>query len=156
MIEASAKSALVPVSPMWPLGMQGASALPEASAQGSFQARLMSHLASSKAEARDDAKQAAQQFVSTALVLPLLKQMRSSPFKSDYLHGGQGEDAFGPQLDQILADRIVERMSTPAKVSDDARTTPGLGLVDAVYRRIMRQADHQPAASNRQGVNTHG
>jgi Rod binding domain-containing protein len=122
-------------------------------------ARRIKQMASRGVDQKEQASQAAQQFVSTALIMPMLKQMRSSTFKSEYFHGGQGEDAFGPQLDQILADRIVQRMSTPEQDSENGPSTRGLGLVDAVYRRILRQ-DEQPAShgSNltRKKVDIHG
>jgi Rod binding domain-containing protein len=121
--------------------------------------RRMKQLAARGADQKEQASKAAQQFVSTALVMPMLKQMRSSTFKSEYFHGGHGEDAFGPQLDQILADRIVQRMSTPQQDSTDGPARQGLGLVDAVYRRILRQtdqADTNASAFKRKKVDTHG
>lgn len=50
---------------------------------------------------------AADQLVSTAFVLPLLSQVRDSPFKTEMFSGGRAEEAFGQQLDVILADRIT-------------------------------------------------
>ncbi len=108
---------------------------------GPMMVSRMKQLAGQGMAKKDEASKAAQQFVSTALIMPMLKQLRSSTFKSEYFHGGHGEDAFGPQLDQILADRIVQRMSTPEQDSAAGPATRGLGLVDAVYRQIIRQAD---------------
>jgi Rod binding domain-containing protein len=36
----------------------------------------------------------------------MLKQMRSSPFKADWLDGGRGGQAFQAQLDQKMAERM--------------------------------------------------
>lgn len=93
-----------------------------------------------------EALQAARQLVSSAFIQPLLAQMREDPFRSEMFHGGMGEDAFGQQLDTLLSDRIVQGMS--AQDPTDGRLAAqgtGLSLVDAVYRRLMRQP--QPAPS---------
>lgn len=122
-------------------------------------ARLKGLNANQATQSREDkAHEAARQFVSTALVMPLLKQMRSSVFKSDYFHGGKGEDAFGPQLDQVLADRITQRMSTPSN-NPQAASQAGspvqgqtLGIVDAVYRQMM----HRGQSASARRINLHG
>lgn len=76
-----------------------------------------------KAEGTDDrVREVAEQLVGQALFLPLLKQARENPFKSDLFHGGRGEEAFGSQMDQTLADRLAQRDS--------------IGLVDAIARRF--------------------
>lgn len=71
------------------------------------------------------ARQTAEELVATALVQPLLAQLRDNPFKSDLFHGGQAEDIFGQQLDTILSDRIVQGSRLP--------------VVDAVYRTLMQR-----------------
>lgn len=81
-------------------------------------------------------REAAQQLVATAFITPMLEQLRNDPFKSDLFHGGFAEDAFGQQLDTILADRISQKMGGP--------------IADAVYRSMRQKID---AA---QGVNAHG
>jgi len=83
----------------------------------------------------DQARESAEQLIGMALILPLLKQARQSPFKSERMHGGFGEDAFASQLDQTLADRIAKRM--------------GGQLVDAVVRTMT------PTASGKE-VDRHG
>lgn len=82
---------------------------------------------------RCEARQAAEQLVATTLVQPLLQQMRNDPFKSDLMHGGFAEDAFGAQLDTQLADRIVRRANWPIVQR----------LVDTVMQRL------QPVAAPR-------
>ena len=68
-------------------------------------------------------RQASEQFVASAFVLPLLAQMRQDPFRSDLFHGGSAEDAFQSQLDTILADRITHRANFP--------------LVDVIVNRVL-------------------
>lgn len=60
-----------------------------------------------------EARQAAEQFVSSSLLFPLLEQMQNDPFKTDLFHGGFGEDAFMQQWNQIIADRIVQSTDLP-------------------------------------------
>ncbi len=82
-------------------------------------------------------REASQQIVANAFILPLLQQIRDDPFKSELFHGGFAEDAFGQQLDTILADRIAQRSGGP-----------GASIADAVYRSLSRQTP--------QGMDVHG
>lgn len=91
-------------------------------------------------EKRAQVREAAQQFVASAFLKPMFAQVRNSPFKSDLMHGGQGEQMFGEQLDTHLADRMVQRMNFP--------------LVDAVERYMLGSGQPKPQAG--QGVNLHG
>lgn len=85
------------------------------------------------------ARDAAEQLVASAFILPLLTQLRNDPFKSEMLHGGRGEEMFGQQLDTIIADRIVRKTNLP--------------IVDSIYRAIT----HQPKTVTRgAGVNRYG
>lgn len=68
------------------------------------------------------ARAAAEQLVGQALFMPLLKQARENPFKTELFHGGRGEEAFGAQMDQLLADRLASRDAS--------------GLVQAISRRF--------------------
>ena len=72
---------------------------------------------------RDEARTAAEQFVATAFVMPMLAQMRNDPFRSDLFHGGFAEDAFQGRLDTILADRVTQRAD--------------LSLVDSILDHIL-------------------
>lgn len=76
------------------------------------------------ATARDKVREAAQQFVASAFILPMLEQMRDDPLRSDLMHGGFAEDAWQSQLNTILADRITQHSNTP--------------LVDAIEQQIMK------------------
>ncbi|MEM1108312.1 MAG: hypothetical protein AAGH99_06445 [Planctomycetota bacterium] len=72
-------------------------------------------------------REAAEQLVASAFILPLLQQARNDPFKSDLFHGGRGEEAFGQQLDVIYADNITRSANfgiTDALVSRFERTEP--------------------------------
>ena len=71
----------------------------------------------------DQARAAAEQFVATAFIVPMLAQMRNDPFRSDLFHGGFAEDAFQSQLDTILADRVTQRANLP--------------LVDSILDRVL-------------------
>lgn len=84
-------------------------------------------------------REAAEQFVASALVLPMLQGMREDPFRSDLFHGGMGEDTFQSQLDTILADRITSQSRFP--------------LVDLIMEQVLRRYN-QPAL--KRGVDTHG
>ncbi len=69
-------------------------------------------------------REAADALVSLGFVQPLLKMVRQSPLRSELMHGGFGEDAFGRQLDMMLADRVAER------------TSGSIG--EAIYRHLTR------------------
>ena len=63
-----------------------------------------------------------EDLVSMALLLPMLKQTRDDPFKSEMFHGGFGEQVFGAQMDMVMAERLGPRVAGP--------------IVDATYRRL--------------------
>lgn len=84
---------------------------------------------------RDKVRDAAQKLVSSSFVLPLLAQMRNSAFKSDLMRGGKGEDAFGAQLDTIIADRVVE--------------SGNFNLVDQIEKQLMKRGSMNSGASSR-------
>jgi len=88
-------------------------------------------------------REAAEQIVGMAMIQPLLAQARRSPFKSERMHGGYGEDAFASRLDQTLADRLSKRIGGP--------------IVEAVMRTldpagVNRTSDAAPGG----GVDRHG
>src|SRR5580765_6522503 len=61
-------------------------------------------------------REAFTDFVGQTFFGELVKQMRETVHKSEFFHGGMGEDIFQTQLDQIM----VERMSkTSAKSFSD-------------------------------------
>jgi hypothetical protein len=76
-----------------------------------------------------EARQAAEQFVASSLVFPLLEQLQNDPFKTDLFHGGFGEDAFMQQWNQITADRIVQSADLPiVREVEQSLTRSGVNL----------------------------
>ncbi len=51
-------------------------------------------------------------FVGQTFFGEMLKQMRSTVHKSEWMHGGMGEDVFQTQLDQVLVERISDASAT--------------------------------------------
>lgn len=95
---------------------------------------------------RDQAEEAAAGLVSSALIMPILKQLRRSPFNAKGPFApGSGEKAFGPEFDMQIADRIAH--------------SPHLGIKEALADRLMKKGS---AAANlsqtRQmsGLDVHG
>ena len=86
--------------------------------------------ASSTAEAREGAetdretqiRESAEKLVASAFVLPMLQQLRESPFETEMFAPGQGEKLFRQRLDTMLADRIAG--------------SPGFPLVDTLVDRL--------------------
>jgi flagellar protein FlgJ len=62
------------------------------------------------ANVRDDGKfrEAFDDFVGQTFYTQLLSQMRKTVDKPAYFHGGQGEEIFQGQLDQVLAEKLSE------------------------------------------------
>ena len=88
-------------------------------------------------------REASEQLVASAFVLPILQKMQDDPFRSDMFHGGSGEDMFAQQWNTHVADDIVKRANFP--------------MVDAVYNQIMRQANPSVTAhaASQKAVDTH-
>jgi hypothetical protein len=60
-----------------------------------------------------DVKGKFNQVLNQTMVGTVLKEARASASKSTLFNGGRGEEIFGAQLDQVFADKIGARMSTP-------------------------------------------
>ena len=71
---------------------------------------------------REQLREAVEQLVSSAFILPVLGQMRDSALNSDLFGGGFAEKSFQQQLDTVLADRMVSGGNFP--------------LVDTIYQRF--------------------
>lgn len=105
-------------------------------------AALLARPGAGKPEDRQtQARTAAQQLVAGTFVLPILSKIREEAGKDKLFSGGQAEQAFGQQLDTILADRIVARANFP--------------VVESVYRKILGQLPGNAKAQSK-GVDTHG
>lgn len=87
-------------------------------------------------------ERASEQLVSSALIKPLFKQMRESPFKVERFHGGQGEQAFMQQLHTVLADRITN--------------SANFNVADAIYQKMTRSVTGPTRGETPGGVDTHG
>ena len=81
--------------------------------QGLTDDRFATMLEEVKTKDGDAQREAAEQLVGIALFLPLLKQARENPFKTDLFHGGPGEERFASQFDQQIADRLAQRWAGP-------------------------------------------
>lgn len=81
-------------------------------------------------------REAVQRFVATALITPLLSELRHQPLDSDLFHGGFAEDAFRQQLETFLADRIVQSSRFPIadRIYDAFSHKIGLDPVRTVNR----------------------
>jgi Rod binding domain-containing protein len=71
-------------------------------------------------------REAAGQLVSTAFLLPLMKQARSSVFKTDLFGGGFDQDAMQEKLDVHFADAVANSDRFP--------------LTDALVKHLDRNA----------------
>jgi hypothetical protein len=93
--------------------------------------------------ARREAHEAAAGLVSAALILPVLKQLRRSPFgENTVFSGGSGEKLFGPQFDMQLADRIAH--------------SPRLAATNALADRIVKKTPAAKTAGRTLGLDLHG
>jgi len=122
---------------------QPAGTEPATDAAGSFQDQIK--------QAQDQqrkVKKIAGDLVSNALILPVLKQIRRSPFaQKDIFRGGIGENTFGPEFDMQMADRIAH--------------SPKMTVTDALARRLSqhgpaRSRVPQDAPQGQVGVDVHG
>lgn len=85
--------------------------------------------------APDRARHAAQEFVSIALVQPILSSLRESNQAAPPFAPGDVERKFGPLLDAEIARRIVTRTNFP--------------IVDAVARRLLKTGGAPSGAAAR-------
>ncbi|HVX57542.1 MAG TPA: rod-binding protein [Candidatus Saccharimonadales bacterium] len=60
------------------------------------------------AEADLELREKFQEFVAGTFYKQMLKSMRSSQRKPAYFHGGQGEDVFQSQMDEIVTDNFAK------------------------------------------------
>ena len=78
----------------------------------------------------EQAYEAAQKLIASALVTPLLSELRDQPLDAKLFDGGFGQDAFRQQLDTHIADALVKKSRFP--------------IVDKVYEAITRRAHRAP------------
>jgi Rod binding domain-containing protein len=75
---------------------------------------------------RDKAREAAQQLIATALVQPVLKQLRETNNAAEPFKPNAAEKSFGQMMDTQLSQRIVE--------------SKGWALVDRVTETLLRKS----------------
>ena len=86
-------------------------------------------------KAEKQAHEAAAGLVSEALILPILKQVRQSPFNKDGpFSPGNGEKTFGPEFDMQLADRIAH--------------SPRMGITNALAKKLIKRGADVKAKGN--------
>lgn len=73
---------------------------------------------------RPDLRKQAEEFVAMTFYSQLLKQMRNSSLKGEYMHGGRGEEIFAARLDMELVRRIGQSGRVP--------------LVDTIVKHLSR------------------
>ena len=97
-----------------------------------------------RTEMQQTMRRSAEQLVASNFILPMLSELREESAKNPFFHGGRAEQAFGQQLDTILADRIVQRANLP--------------IVDLIYKRLARQANLTETSTSgvAGGINTRG
>ncbi|MEX0745016.1 MAG: rod-binding protein [Phycisphaeraceae bacterium] len=99
----------------------------------------MDAAATRDAQQREQLRDAAEQLVASAFVLPFLSQVRDTSLGSDMFHGGYAEDAFQQQLDTHLADEMVTNSRFP--------------LVDGIERYLLGERSTDMPGRE---VNLHG
>ena len=75
-----------------------------------------------ESDRKSQIRESAEKLVASAFVLPMLQQLRESPFETEMFAPGQGEKLFRQRLDTMLADRIAG--------------SPGFPLVDTLVDRM--------------------
>ncbi|MCP3904809.1 MAG: hypothetical protein GY715_14370 [Planctomycetes bacterium] len=75
----------------------------------------------------EQAREAAENLVSSALVLPILAMVRENSRLEEPFAPGPAERRFGPMLDQQVADRIVRKANFPLvdRLADQLLTGDG-------------------------------
>src|SRR5262249_28128322 len=79
----------------------------------------------------EQAHQTAQAMVGDMFFAPMLEEMRKLPFGKKISFGGRGEEAFGEQLDQLLAQKGAQRDQS--------------GLVKQIAHKILPPPDRTSA-----------
>lgn len=106
----------------------------ESDAARAFSTRLRAHEQTPEGKARATA----EQLVAVSLVEPTLKLLRESNDAAAPFAPGEAEKAFGPLLDQAIAERVVRASN--------------FGIVDRLASDLLK---HGQAAARAAGVNTH-
>ena len=101
----------------------------QAAQRGAFASRLgeASESESEKQTAREEEiREASEQLVASAFILPLLSQLRETGFASERFKPSSGEKLFQQRMDTMLADRMA--------------ASPGFPMVDALVEHMTQRA----------------
>jgi hypothetical protein len=91
--------------------------------------------AESAAKAHAKIEKAAGDLVANALILPVMKQIRRSPWgENSVFSGGNGEKTFGPAFDMEIADRLAH--------------SPRMGATQALVARLEKKPAAKPSTSS--------
>ncbi len=105
-------------------------------------------LSAGSTRSREELHEAFTNFVGQTFYGQMIKAMRSTVGKPAYFHGGQGEEIFRGQLDQVIAEQLTD--ATAAQFADpmfeqqfpgasvaqsEASAQPGLNLLSQLSRR---------------------
>jgi hypothetical protein len=88
-------------------------------------------------------RRTADELVGSVFYGTLLRQLRQSSLKGAYGHGGRGEEVFGAQLDQVLAQRAGRARTNPLS----AAVARWYGNQAEVMDRVRQQQRQTLAAS---------
>lgn len=84
--------------------------------------KKVERLSKKKTESKEELRKVAQEFESVFLE-QLLKTMRKTIPKSEFLSGGQSEEIYTYMLDQELSKKLSQR---------------GIGIADMLYRQLSK------------------
>jgi len=111
---------------------------------------IQSALASpAKVPARSALRRAADELVGEVFYGTLLRQMRQSPLKGKYGHGGRGEEVFQGQLDAVFAARAGQARGgdlAAAVVKRFERRAEAAAAYRETLRARLNELQHQPLA----------
>ncbi|HVS72425.1 MAG TPA: hypothetical protein VHQ47_14310 [Phycisphaerae bacterium] len=95
--------------------------------------------AAARKKAHEQAENAAGGLVANALILPILKQVRRSPWsQNNVFSGGNGEKTFGPVFDMQIADRLAH--------------SPNMAVTHVLAKRLEKRA----ATNGKTKLDVHG
>ena len=80
----------------------------------------------------NELKHAVDQLVSVSFLQTLLKTAQSDAFKTEFSHGGRGEEVFNERLNQLLSDKVVQ--------------SPKFDMGDAIYSKMAQRFERQLGA----------
>jgi len=93
-----------------------------------FETKLRDEMFAAEKARWDEAEKVAGDLVANALILPMLKQLRRSPWgENSVFSGGIGEKTFGPEFDRQIAERLAQ--------------SPKMGIKTALAKRLTNKTE---------------